>query len=131
MKWQPSANRIAPYSPRFTTNVRGPISRILAAQLSAHGAARLWVPAAISREQASRPGADVRGARDLPVLIVAGDDLAAAIGAVPADLADAVIEAPGPAGHEAGGPAGPPGPELAGHSGALLNRGTPSSLVTD
>ncbi len=118
----------------FTAEVlaaAGPaVGRELAAQLSAHGAARLWVPAAVSREQAFRPGADLRGARDLPVLIVAGDDLAAAIGAVTADLADAVIESPGPAGDEAGSPACPPVPDLAGHSVALLNRGTPSSLVT-
>ena len=114
-------------------------SRELAAQLSARGWARLWVPAAISREQAFRPGADLRGARDLPVLIVAGDDLAAAIAAVTADLADAVIEAgPAPAGaasggaasDRAGGEAGPAVPDLAGYSVALLNRGTPSSLVT-
>src|SRR5207245_11290161 len=65
----------------------------LAAQLTASGSARLWIPAAVSREQAFGPGADVRAARDLPVLIVAGHDLAAAIGAVTADLADAVIEA--------------------------------------
>ena len=113
--------------------------RELAAQLSARGWARLWVPAAISREQAFRPGADLRGARDLPVLIVAGGDLAAAIAAVTADLADAVIEAgPAPAGaasggaasDRAGGEAGPAVPDLAGYSVALLNRGTPSSLVT-
>ena len=135
--------------------------RELAAQLSARGWARLWVPAAISREQAFRPGADLRGARDLPVLIVAGGDLAAAIAAVTADLADAVIESkpglrPGAASGGAasdgaasaaaasdgeasgaaqssagaGGEAGPAGPDLAGYSVALLNRGTPSSLVT-
>jgi alpha-mannosidase len=118
----------------FTAEVlaaAGPAAgRELAAQLSARGAARLWVPAAVSREQAFRPGADVRGTRDLPVLIVAGADLAAAIGAVTADLADAVIEAPWAAGAEAAGPACPPVPDLAGYSVALLNRGTPSSLVT-
>jgi alpha-mannosidase len=102
----------------------------LAAQLAARGSARLWVPAAISRQQAFRPGADVRAARDLPVLIVAGDDLAAAIGAVTADLADAVIEAPAPVPDEAAGTTCPAVPELAGYSVALLNRGTPSSLVT-
>src|SRR5580704_7913495 len=102
-------------------------ARGLAAQLSARGWARLWVPAAISREQAFRPGADLRGARDLPVLIVAGGDLAAAIAAVTADLADAVIEAgPAPAGEASGGAAsdgaasdgagGPAMPDLAGYS---------------
>jgi Glycosyl hydrolases family 38 N-terminal domain/Alpha mannosidase middle domain/Glycosyl hydrolases family 38 C-terminal domain len=107
----------------------------LAAQLAASGSARLWIPAAVSREQAFGPGADVRAARGLPVLIVAGDDLAAAIGAVTADLADAVIEAasavPGETvPDEIGGPACPAVPDLADHSVALLNRGTPSSLVT-
>jgi len=103
----------------------------LAAQLAASGSARLWIPAAVSREQAFGPGADVRAARDLPVLIVAGDDLAAAIGAVIADLADAVIEAVSAVtGETAGRPASPAVPDLAGHSVALLNRGTPSSLVT-
>ena len=118
----------------FTAEVlasAGPAAgRELAAQLAAGGSARLWVPAAISREQAFGPGADVRAARDLPVLIVAGGDLAAAIGAVTADLADAVIEAPAPVPDEAAGITCPPVPELAGYSVALLNRGTPSSLVT-
>ena len=134
--------------------------RQLAAQLAAGGVARLWVPATISRERAFGPGADVRGARALPVLIVAGDDLAAAIGAVTADLADAVIEvavaevavaevavaevavAEGTAGlggaagldgaalDEAAGSGFPDVPDLAGRSVALLNRGTPGSLVT-
>jgi alpha-mannosidase len=96
-------------------------------RLAAAGLARLWVPARLTAEEAFAPGADLRGALDLPVLIVAGRDLGAAIAAVTADLLDAVIEAeedgaPGSAGP---GPAG-----LAGHSVALLNRGTLSSLVT-
>ncbi len=112
----------------FTAEVlaaAGPAAaRALAAQLAAGASARLWVPAAVSREQAFGPGADVRGALDLPVLIVAGHDLAAAIGAVTADLADAEIEAATAGPDQAGGL------DLAGHSVALLNRGTPSSLVT-
>ena len=36
------------------------------------GTARVWVPAAADRAEAFAPGADLRGARDLPVLIVAG-----------------------------------------------------------
>ncbi len=92
--------------------------------LAASGPAPLWVPATRTRGEAFAAGADLRGPRDLPVLVVAGPDLGAAIAAVTADLADAVIEAePGP-----GGDAGPG--ELAGHSVALLNRGTPGSLVT-
>jgi alpha-mannosidase len=112
-------------------------------QLAAAGTARIWIPATRSRRDAFAPGTDVRGARDLPVLILAGDDLGAAISAVIDDLADAVIEMPAP--HQAAAPgqaAGPgeatgPGqapapaePALAGHSVALLNRGTPGSLVT-
>jgi alpha-mannosidase len=93
-------------------------------QLAAAGHARVWVPAAQSRAAAFAPGADLRGPRDLPVLIVAAGDLGAAIEAVAADLADAVIEVPG-------APDGPgPEPALADYSVALLNRGTPGSLVT-
>jgi alpha-mannosidase len=92
------------------------LSRGLAAGLP------LWLPAAQSRAAAFRPSADVRGARDLPVLIVAGQDLAAAVSAVTAGLAGSEI-AVTPLGDDTG-------PRLAGHSVALLNRGTPSSLVT-
>ncbi len=96
--------------------------------LTTGGPAPLWVPATLTRQEAFAPGADLRGPRDLPVLIVTGGDLAAAIAAVTADLADAVIEADEAAGTGAGGAAGPD--ELVGHSVALLNRGTPGSLVT-
>jgi alpha-mannosidase len=121
----------------------------LAAQLRATGTARVWVPAARSRADAFGAVADVRGPADLPVLIIAGAGdagLAAAVRAVTGDLADAVIEVPDwsrataepataePATAVAGGPAtavaGGPATALAGHSMALLNRGTPSSLVT-
>ncbi|HMH94436.1 MAG TPA: glycoside hydrolase family 38 C-terminal domain-containing protein, partial [Streptosporangiaceae bacterium] len=108
--------------------------RQLARQLSATGTARVWVPAARSRANAFADRADVRGPADLPVLIVAGADaarLAAAVQAVTRDLADAVIEVPAPAQQAtpAGG-AGGPATALAARSVALLNRGTPSSLVT-
>jgi hypothetical protein len=90
------------------------------------------VPAGQSRAAAFAPGADLRGPADLPVLIIAADDLTAAIQSVAADLADAEIEVPlaaparpGPDGELAGA-----GPGLADHSVALLNRGTPGSLVT-
>jgi len=95
-------------------------------QLAAGGTARIWVAAARSRRDAFGPGADVRGARDLPVLIVAADDLGAAISAVIDDLADAVIEVPALP-QEPGQVAEP---ALGGHCVALLNRGTPGSLVT-
>ncbi|MGO8955896.1 MAG: glycoside hydrolase [Streptosporangiaceae bacterium] len=102
----------------------------LARELADHGAARLWIPAARSRSGGFGPGADLRAPLDLPVLIVAAADLAAEIRRLTADLADSVIEASGvpPAGDAqvAGGPA----TALAGHTVALLNRGTPSGLVT-
>jgi alpha-mannosidase len=113
----------------------------LTSQLERHGSARLWLPASRSRADAFAAGADLRGPRDLPVLIVAATDLADETARLVADLADAVIEAaPAPASTSAGstapastgdtGPAGGPGTALAGHSVALLNRGTPSGLVT-
>ncbi len=88
------------------------------------GGARVWVPAGRARAEVFGPDADVRGDRDLPVLIVTGPDLAAAIAALASDLAGGTIEAelaPGGAS---------PDPPLAGHCVALLNRGTPSSLVS-
>jgi alpha-mannosidase len=91
--------------------------------LAAAGVAAVWVPAAPSTRDASAPASDLRGAADLPVLIVAGD-LCAAAAAVAADLADAVIEA-----RDGAGPGAAP-EELGGHTVALLNRGTPGSLVT-
>ncbi|HUC24889.1 MAG TPA: glycoside hydrolase family 38 C-terminal domain-containing protein [Streptosporangiaceae bacterium] len=128
----------------------------LTAELARHGSARLWLPASRSRTDAFAAGADLRGPRDLPVLIVVAADLADETARLIADLADAVIEAtPAPAsttpastgaadpsthstttgstgtGNAADtGPAGGPGTALAGHSVALLNRGTPSGLVT-
>jgi alpha-mannosidase len=97
---------------------------LAAAGVRAGAAGTFWVPAARTRRDAFAPGSDLRGPRDLPVLIVTGGDLPAAITAVAADLADAVIEA-----SDAGAGGAGPG-ELAGHCVALLNRGTPSSLVT-
>jgi alpha-mannosidase len=113
----------------------GPLAgRALAAQLAGGGPARLWLPAARSRAGAFAPGADLRGPLDLPVLIIAAADLPAAVADLVADLADAVIEVPAagvPGAGDAGGPAaGGPGTALAGHTVALLNRGTPSALVT-
>jgi alpha-mannosidase len=86
-------------------------------------AAVLWVPAARSRQDAFAPGSDLRGVTDLPVLVVAGGDLPAAIAGLAADVADAVIEARDDAGQDAA-------EELGGLSVALLNRGTPGSLVS-
>ncbi len=66
----------------------------------------------------------MRGAADLPVLIVAGD-LAAAVGDLIGDLADAVVDT----GEAVADPSRPAVP-LADRSVALLNRGTPGCVVT-
>ena len=98
------------------------------AKALAAGSARVWVPAALSRAEAFAPSADVRGASDLPVLIVAGagpGELAAAVAALAEDLADAVVGGLSDAG-DGIAPAEP----LADRSVALLNRGTPSGVVT-
>lgn len=55
-------------------------------QLDAHGTARVWVPAAAPLTEVWVPGADLRGVRALPVLILAGD-----LGTVIEDLADGEI----------------------------------------
>jgi len=100
-------------------------AKALAARLDeGRETARLWVPAARDRADAFGPDADVRGAADLPVLIVAGD-LAAAVGDLIGDLADAVVDT-GEAVADASRPAVP----LADRSVALLNRGTPGGVVT-
>jgi alpha-mannosidase len=126
--------------------------RELARRLAAEGVAAVWVPAAQTRAAAFVPGADVRGARDLPVLIVAGTDLAEAVIQVTASLAAAEVHAVTPASVPAGPPAARQGrdrpardrpardrpardrltgtPPLATWSAALLNRGTPGSVVT-
>ena len=103
-------------------------AKSLATQLAASGTARVWVPAARSRADAFAPNADLRGIRDLPVLIVAGtgpEELAAAARALIEDLADAVVDVV-PA-HDA--PADLDAP-LADRSVAVFNRGTPSGVVT-
>ena len=83
----------------------------LDARLASRGTARVWVPASQSRAAAFAPGADLRGPRDLPVLIIAGADLDGAVSAVIDDLADAQIEveAAGSAVAEPLQPAGRPG----------------------
>jgi alpha-mannosidase len=102
----------------------------LAGRVEAGGPARLWLPAAKPRAQTHQPSADLRGPSDLPVLIVTGtglDGLAAAIGGLAGDLADAVVEVPAADLADSAAPADPP---LASRSVALLNRGTPSGAVS-
>jgi len=102
----------------------------LAARLAADGAARLWLPAQRSRADAFGAGADLRGPLDLPVLIVAGADLGAETSRLTADLADAVIEAATLRAMAPSTGAGSAATALASHTVGLLNRGTPSGLVT-
>jgi alpha-mannosidase len=91
----------------------------LAALVAEHGSARLWVPALGPRAAAfssrgSEAGPDLRGARDLPVLIVVGE----------LGLDDGVIAASGVAGEAQWAPS------VSSRAVALLNRGTPSGVVS-
>ena len=124
-----------PEANAFTSEVlaaAGPgYAKALSARLAAGGTARLWVPAARSREDAFGPDADVRGPADLPVLIVAcaePGELAAAISALAGDLADATLDAGDPADADPGSELKPV--PLADRSVALFNRGTPGCVVT-
>jgi alpha-mannosidase len=127
--------------PDFRISIGGPdVNEFTAAALAAAGPAaatalasgpaggRLWLPAARSRADAFGPGADVRGVADLPVLVIAADDPAAEVGRIVADLDDSVIQVAAAAGGGQG--AGGAATALAGHTVAVLNRGTPSGLVT-
>ncbi|MGI9092361.1 MAG: glycoside hydrolase family 38 C-terminal domain-containing protein [Mycobacteriales bacterium] len=104
-------------------------ARELRALLDRDGQARVWVPARLPLAHAFRPNADVRGPRDLPVLVVAGVDAEstqAALAALVDDLADATIDVDQPA-ELAAVPDGEP--SLAGRSFAVLNAGTPGFVV--
>ena len=104
-------------------------AKALSARLAAGGTARVWVPAARSRADAFGPSPDVRGASDLPVLILAAtgpDELTAAVTALAGDLADALVEGL----DKVDDAARPEVPALADHSVAVMNRGTPGGVVT-
>ena len=89
--------------------------------LAAHG--RVFVPAIRTRREAWVPDADLTGPRDLPVLIVDGPDLAAAIDALIVDLADGCVEVPLAEGlDDTNEPA-------ADYSVAVVNHGTPGFVV--
>jgi hypothetical protein len=104
-------------------------AKALATRLAAAPSARLWVPGSRDRADAFGPDADVRGAGDLPVLVLAGD-LAAAVADLTGDLADAVVDA-GDAVSGEGTLKGFKGAvPLADRSVAVLNRGTPGCVVT-
>ncbi|GAA3230233.1 glycoside hydrolase family 38 N-terminal domain-containing protein [Nonomuraea helvata] len=85
--------------------------------LARHG--RVFVPARHTRRDAWVPSADLRGVRDLPVLIVAGSTIDDVID----DLADSVIDVPVPAGLP--GTAEP----VDDYSVAVVNRGTPGFVA--
>ncbi len=112
----------------------------LGARLEGSGTARLWLPAARDRDGTFVPSADLRGAADLPVLIVAGSgapgvpgeaagsgSLDAAIADLVQDLADAVVEVPATDIADQVTDGDTP---LADQSVALLNRGTPGCAVS-
>ncbi len=95
-------------------------------QLTSGGRARLWVPEDGDAQRRAEPITDLRGARDLPVLIVAGvdaDHMAAALDALVADLEDGVIAVDQPA--ELDGPTG----ATEDYTVAVINRGMPSFNV--
>jgi len=104
-----------------------PVAKQLAA-LAADGAgARVWVSATRSRASAFAPGADLRGPRDLPVLIVAPPH--------PSELEKALSELLGGLNERAlravvADGAALAEPPLDGGTVALFNRGTPSGVVT-
>ena len=107
----------------------GPEARKRLAELAAEqGSARLWVPAARPLADAVAPEADLRGPRDLPVLIVAGSGgLEPAVEALRADLATGTV----PADAAAGLADGTDDPAALGDGTvALFNAGTPSAAVT-
>jgi hypothetical protein len=84
---------------------------------------RVFVPATRTRRESWLPDADLRGCRDLPVVIVAGTELGAAVDSLTADLADATIEVIVPDGLS--GTAEP----AEDYSVALVNHGTPGFVA--
>ncbi len=98
----------------------------LKAQLAATGKARLWIQAARPTRGVWRPGADVRGIRDLPVLLVAGADEQTeeqAISELIDDLCDAHLHVTQP------GVLHDDETTVDDYAVALVNRGTPGFAV--
>jgi alpha-mannosidase len=90
-------------------------------QLYSEGVARVWVPAAAPLAESWLPGVDLRGARALPVLVIAAPDLERAVAVLVDDLADAEISVDQDA---------PRQPEpFESRTVALLNRGMPGFAV--
>ena len=104
------------------------VAKRLAALLADGAGARLWVPAGQPRAAAFAPSADLRGPRDLPVLIVASAhpaELGKAVSSLVADLRGSGTVARGRGGRHAAGVDEP----LADGAVALVNRGTPGAVV--
>ncbi|MCV7281838.1 alpha-mannosidase [Mycolicibacterium flavescens] len=87
-------------------------------QLRETGAARVWVPPAAPLESVWVPGADLRGVRALPLLIIAGEDV---VTAVAEDLEDFEITVDQRAPADIGG--------FEDRTVAVLNRGIPGFAV--
>ena len=123
-----------PSSNAFTSEVLAAcdpaVAKRLAQLVAEGGAARLWVPAAKSRSAAFAPGADVRGPRDLPVLIVATGDPASLPVAVAELMKSLMMAQQITADVCQGGVLAPGDAPLARGAVALFNRGTMGSVVT-
>ncbi len=129
-----------PFTAEALTAAGSAYAKELGARLEGGGTARLWLPAARDRDGTFVPSADLRGAADLPVLIVAGNgapgvpgetagsaSLDAAIADLVQDLADAVVEVPATDIADQVTDSDAP---LADQSVALLNRGTPGCAIS-
>jgi alpha-mannosidase len=90
-------------------------------QLYANGEARVWVPPVAPLADEWTPGADLRRVRALPVLVIAGSALEAAVGSVVEDLTDfeIVVEQDAPPDLE----------PFESYTVAVLNRGMPGFAV--
>jgi hypothetical protein len=110
------------------------VAKRLDALLADGSGARLWVPAAQSRAAAFAPSADLRGVRDLPVLIIAAaepGDLDQAIAELRGELAGGSVTADVASGPDLAAGALADGDEaLADEAVALFNRGTLGAAVT-
>jgi len=98
----------------------------LSRQLAGDGTARLWVPAKAPLGEVWKPNADLRGPRDLPVLLVAGTDAAAterALEVLAADVASGRCAVRQPS-ELYGAPV-----DAADFSAAVVNMGTPGFVV--
>ena len=90
-------------------------------QLYSAGTARVWVPSVVPLAEQWVPGADLRGVRALPVLIVAGSDLDAAVAELVEDLDDAEVTVEQEVSAQLG--------SFENRTVAVLNRGMPGFAV--